>query len=154
MDGTPVYNLVRNNLPGVKIEGFAGVFNSTNKVILAAMAGERFGRPVRVTLTREQVFEATASRPPTDQQIRIGADADGRLRAVHHRAAYALSPLAEYIEWCTEQAKILYAAPAIRTQLTAVPLDVLPPASMRGSVPQSSSIGRPNRRWPTVNSQR
>lgn len=38
MDGTPVYNLVRNNLPGVKIEGFAGVFNSTTKVILAAMS--------------------------------------------------------------------------------------------------------------------
>ena len=38
MDGTPVYNLVRNNLPGVKILGFAGVFNSTTKVILAAMA--------------------------------------------------------------------------------------------------------------------
>ncbi|MBN9657393.1 MAG: homoserine dehydrogenase [Acidobacteria bacterium] len=38
MDGTPVYNLVRNNLPGVRIEGFAGVFNSTTKVILAAMS--------------------------------------------------------------------------------------------------------------------
>lgn len=38
MDGTPVYNLVRNNLPGVTIEGFAGVFNSTTKVILAAMS--------------------------------------------------------------------------------------------------------------------
>lgn len=112
--------------------GFGGKGLCGPQVILAAMAGERFGRPVRVTLTREQVFEATASRPPTDQQVRIGADADGRLRAVHHRAAYALSPLAEYIEWCTEQAKILYAAPAIRTQLTAVPLDVLPPASMRG----------------------
>lgn len=38
MDGTPVYNLVRNNLPGVRIEGFAGVFNSTSKVILTAMS--------------------------------------------------------------------------------------------------------------------
>lgn len=37
MDGTPVYNLVRNNLPGVQVTGFAGVFNSTSKVILAAM---------------------------------------------------------------------------------------------------------------------
>ncbi len=37
MDGTPVYNLVRNNLPGVQVTGFAGVFNSTTKVILEAM---------------------------------------------------------------------------------------------------------------------
>lgn len=112
--------------------GFGGKGPCGPQMILAAMAGQRFERPVRVSLTREQVFEATSARPPTDQQVRIGADADGRLRAVHHRAAYALSPLAEYIEWCTEQAKILYAAPAIRTQLTAVPLDILPPASMRG----------------------
>lgn len=112
--------------------GFGGKGLCGPQVILASMAGERFGRPVRVVLTRGQVFASTAARPPTDQRVRIGADADGRLRAIHHRAAYALSPLAEYIEWCTEQAKILYAAPAIRTQLTAVPLDILPPASMRG----------------------
>lgn len=38
MDGTPVYNLVRNCLPGVKVLGFAGALNSTTKVILQAMA--------------------------------------------------------------------------------------------------------------------
>lgn len=37
MDGTPVYNLVRNTLPGVRVLGFAGVLNSTTKVILGAM---------------------------------------------------------------------------------------------------------------------
>lgn len=37
MDGTPVYNLVRNNLPGVTVLGFAGALNSTTKVILELM---------------------------------------------------------------------------------------------------------------------
>lgn len=37
MDGTPVFNNVRNNLPGVKIRGFRGVLNSTSKVVLAAL---------------------------------------------------------------------------------------------------------------------
>lgn len=37
MDGTPVYNLVRNNLPGVSILGFAGALNSTTKVVLELM---------------------------------------------------------------------------------------------------------------------
>ncbi|MFC4855964.1 xanthine dehydrogenase family protein molybdopterin-binding subunit [Actinophytocola glycyrrhizae] len=112
--------------------GFGGKGPCGPHVILASMAARRFGRPVRIAMTRAQVFETTSSRPPTDQSLTIGAAADGRLRAIHHRAAYALSPLAEYIEGCTEQAKILYAVPAIRTQLTAVPLDILPPASMRG----------------------
>ena len=112
--------------------GFGGKGMCGPQVILAAMAARHFGRPTRVALTREQVFLATALRPPTDQALRVGADADGRLRAIDHHPAYALSPLAEYIEACTEQAKILYAAPAIRTRLTAVPIDILPPCSMRG----------------------
>lgn len=41
MDGTPVYNLVRNNLPGVQISGFAGVLNSTANVILDLMLAGR-----------------------------------------------------------------------------------------------------------------
>ena len=37
MDGTPVFNSVRKNLPGVKVLGFTGVLNSTSKVVIAAM---------------------------------------------------------------------------------------------------------------------
>lgn len=41
MDGAPVFNLVRNNLPGCKIRGFTGVLNSTTNVVIEAM---RVGR--------------------------------------------------------------------------------------------------------------
>jgi len=37
MDGTPVYNLVRHCLPGVRVLGFAGALNSTTKIIIDAM---------------------------------------------------------------------------------------------------------------------
>lgn len=37
MDGTPVFNLVRNNLPGVKVQGFAGALNSTSKLVIEAL---------------------------------------------------------------------------------------------------------------------
>jgi len=37
MDGSPVFNLARNCLPGVRIEGFTGVLNSTSKLVVAAM---------------------------------------------------------------------------------------------------------------------
>ena len=120
----------------VRSEHVGGGFGSKGlcgpQLILAVMGTMRFGRPVRVTLTRSQVFLATALRPATDQPIRIGADTDGRLRAIDHEPAFALSPLAEYIELCTELTKTLYAAPAIHTSLTAVPLDILPPYFMRG----------------------
>jgi homoserine dehydrogenase len=38
MDGTPVFNQFRNDLPGIKVLGFTGVLNSTSKVVVAAMA--------------------------------------------------------------------------------------------------------------------
>lgn len=41
MDGAPVFNMVRNCLPGVRILGFSGALNSTTKIILRAMAEER-----------------------------------------------------------------------------------------------------------------
>lgn len=37
MDGAPVYNMVRNNLPGVRVLGFTGVLNSTTNIVIAAM---------------------------------------------------------------------------------------------------------------------
>jgi homoserine dehydrogenase len=37
MDGAPVFNIVRNNLPGVQISGFTGVLNSTSKIVIAAL---------------------------------------------------------------------------------------------------------------------
>lgn len=43
MDGAPVFNLVRNCLPGTNVLGFSGVLNSTTQVILDAM---RLGLPL------------------------------------------------------------------------------------------------------------
>ena len=37
MDGAPVYNMVRNSLPGVEVLGFTGVLNSTTKIVVEAM---------------------------------------------------------------------------------------------------------------------
>jgi homoserine dehydrogenase len=37
MDGAPVFNMVRDHLPGVQVLGFTGVLNSTSKVVVEAM---------------------------------------------------------------------------------------------------------------------
>ena len=38
MDGSPVFNMVQQNLPGITINGFSGILNSTTKIVLAEMA--------------------------------------------------------------------------------------------------------------------
>jgi homoserine dehydrogenase len=61
MDGIPVFNLVRETLPGVRIAGFRGVVNSTTNFILTAMEQ---GQPFDEALTEMQamgVAEADAS---------------------------------------------------------------------------------------------
>ncbi|MEU3979313.1 xanthine dehydrogenase family protein molybdopterin-binding subunit [Streptomyces sp. NPDC026672] len=121
----------------VRAQHVGGGFGSKSagcgpQLILAVMATTLLGRPVRVTLSRSQVFRTVSMRPATDQRVRLGADADGRLRAIDHRSAFEVSPLADYLENCTELSNTLYAAPAIRTSRTAVPVDILPPYSVRG----------------------
>ena len=37
MDGAPVFNQFRYNMPGVQVVGFAGVLNSTSKLVIEAM---------------------------------------------------------------------------------------------------------------------
>jgi len=37
MDGAPVFNLWRHTMPGVRVLGFAGVLNSTSKVVIETM---------------------------------------------------------------------------------------------------------------------
>lgn len=37
MDGAPVFNMVRNNLPGVQILGFTGILNSTSSIVIESM---------------------------------------------------------------------------------------------------------------------
>jgi homoserine dehydrogenase len=37
MDGAPVFNQMRNNLPSVKVLGFTGVLNSTSKIVVETM---------------------------------------------------------------------------------------------------------------------
>jgi homoserine dehydrogenase len=37
MDGAPIFNQVRNNLPGVTVLGFTGVLNSTSKIVIETM---------------------------------------------------------------------------------------------------------------------
>jgi homoserine dehydrogenase len=39
MDGAPVFNLWRHTMPGAKVLGFAGVLNSTSKVVIETMEG-------------------------------------------------------------------------------------------------------------------
>ncbi|MFE4723061.1 xanthine dehydrogenase family protein molybdopterin-binding subunit, partial [Streptomyces sp. NPDC056728] len=73
----------------VRSEHIGGAFGSKGvrvHQILAVMAATVLDRPVRVVMTRRQMFSLVGYRSPTAQRVRLGADADGRLRALDHQA--------------------------------------------------------------------
>ncbi|GAA4936461.1 xanthine dehydrogenase family protein molybdopterin-binding subunit [Streptomonospora halophila] len=100
--------------------------------VLAVLAALSLpGRPVKLALTRRQMFTLVGYRSPTIQRVRLSAGADGRLSGVDVLATVQTSRLADFIEQAALPAKSMYAAPHRRMGHRAVRLDAPVPTWMR-----------------------
>jgi homoserine dehydrogenase len=61
MDGVPVFNLVRETLPGVNVSGFRGVINTTTNYMLTAMEGGATFAGALAEMQAAGIAEADAS---------------------------------------------------------------------------------------------
>jgi xanthine dehydrogenase YagR molybdenum-binding subunit len=104
--------------------GFGSKLGIHSETILAAIAARELGVPVKVGLTRQQIFHLLGNRPITRQRVRLGAGRDGRLVALGHDVTMHTSPLAEYAEQTATSARPLYAAPHRLTRHRLVELDL------------------------------
>ena len=78
---------------------------------LAALAARQVGRPVRLALSREQMFNSCGHREEQEQQITLGARADGQLTALRHQKISLTSHFDDWAEPSLQSAAILYACP-------------------------------------------
>ncbi|MEU5751186.1 xanthine dehydrogenase family protein molybdopterin-binding subunit [Streptomyces sp. NPDC047829] len=129
----------------VRSEHIGGGFGSKGlraHQVSAVMAATLLQRPVRVVMTRRQMFSLAGYRSPTAQRVRLGADADGRLRALEHRSLNQTSTVYEFVEPGAGVARVMYDAEAHRTANHVVRLDVPSPTFMRapGEAPGSFAI--------------
>ncbi|MEV7843386.1 xanthine dehydrogenase family protein molybdopterin-binding subunit [Streptomyces cyaneofuscatus] len=129
----------------VRSEHIGGGFGSKGlraHQVSAVMAATALQRPVRVVLTRRQTFSLAGYRSPTTQRVRLGADPDGRLRALEHRSLNQTSTVYEFVEPSAGVARVMYDADAHRTANHVVRLDVPSPTWMRapGEAPGSFAI--------------
>ncbi|MFC8098670.1 xanthine dehydrogenase family protein molybdopterin-binding subunit [Streptomyces sp. NPDC057363] len=129
----------------VRSEHVGGGFGSKGlraHQVSAVMAATVLQRPVRVVMTRRQMFSLAGYRSPTTQRVRLGADPDGRLRALEHRSLNQTSTFYEFVEPGAGVARIMYDADAHRTANHVVRLDVPSPTFMRapGEAPGSFAI--------------
>jgi xanthine dehydrogenase YagR molybdenum-binding subunit len=105
--------------------GFGSKLSVHSETILAAIAARRLNRPVKVALTRRQIFHDVGVRPTSIQRIRLGAERDGRLVAIAHDATMHTNPQEEFVETSALATRSFYAAPHRLTRHRLVPLDML-----------------------------
>jgi len=111
--------------------GFGSKGTPRPHVILAVMAAQAVRRPVKLAVTRQQMFAVTGYRTPTIQRMRLGADRDGRLTAVCHDAIVQTSTVREFGEQAALPSRMMYATANRRTTHRLVKLDVPTPSWMR-----------------------
>ncbi|MFJ7899991.1 xanthine dehydrogenase family protein molybdopterin-binding subunit [Streptomyces sp. NPDC096198] len=129
----------------VRSEHVGGGFGSKGvraHQVAAVMAATVLQRPVRVVMTRRQMFSLAGYRSPTTQRVRLGADADGRLRALEHQCLSVTSTVHEFVEPGAGPARVMYDADAHHTANRVLRLDVPTPTWMRapGEAPGSFAL--------------
>jgi xanthine dehydrogenase YagR molybdenum-binding subunit len=111
--------------------GFGSKGTPRPNVVLAALCARHVGRPVKLAVTRQQMFTLTGYRTPTIQRIRLAADREGHLQAIVHDVKEQTSTVQEFAEQTAVVTRMLYASPARRTTHRVVALDVPTPSWMR-----------------------
>lgn len=77
--------------------------------ILAAQAARVMRRPVKLVLTRQQMYGMVGMQPQTTQRVRLGAAHDGRLVGIDHVASNVTGVTEDYVEFGTAASRSFYA---------------------------------------------
>jgi CO/xanthine dehydrogenase Mo-binding subunit len=109
-------------------------------VQLAAIAARITKRPVKLVLTRAQMFTSVGHRPNTIQQLSIGASRDGQLTAIEHLSRSSIGMADELINLITHGTPTAYACPNVSTRATQIRQSIPIPGWMRAPGEAESSF--------------
>ena len=121
-------NVVSHFLGG----GFGGKADVWPHTLLAALAAKVLNRPVRVQLTRAQMYSMVGHQPATIQTVALGADRDGKLTGICHDSISPTPIFDSYIEYAALVSRSLWAASGgITTNHKVVHVNRNTPTAMR-----------------------
>jgi xanthine dehydrogenase YagR molybdenum-binding subunit len=138
--GIPMDNIhIRNPFIG---GGFGCKALANAPMVLGILAAKLTGKPVKVVLTREQLYGPVGHRSQTRQTLRLGMAADGALTALDHHAKVLSSTYDDFFEPAGNVSHALYASPAIAIAHEATRADIGTPIFMRapGEAPGSIAL--------------
>jgi xanthine dehydrogenase YagR molybdenum-binding subunit len=110
--------------------GFGSGLRPNFQVLLAAMAALKLQRPVRVVLTRHQMY-ALGYRPAMIQRIALGANAGGTLDAIQQEAVTVTSQYEDFHRQETGWSGLLYTSPNAKYAHKLARLDLPTSCDMR-----------------------
>lgn len=111
---------------------FGSGLRSWANVPAACIAAKKLNRPVKLVLTRPQMFSLVGYRPQSWQKVGIGADAAGNFTGISHEAITNTSRYEDFREGIVDASKFLYACENVDTKYNLLPLDLSTPVWMRG----------------------
>jgi len=111
-------------------------------VLLSTMAARVVNRPVKLVLTRPQMFTNVGHRAETEQRVAIGASGDGAIVSIIHQGSSHTSVNGEFIETFTKSTPMMYAATNLSVSQELVRLNKQMPTFMRapGETPGSFAL--------------
>ena len=111
-------------------------------MLWAMLASRKTGRPVRLELTRAQMFTLVGRRQETVQDLALGFSAAGRLTGIEHHALAQTSTHADYSDSTAVYSRFLYACPNVTTTHRLVRTNEPHPVPMRapGTAPGTFAL--------------
>lgn len=112
--------------------GFGGKGYVWPHTLLAALAARVLNRPVRLQLTRAQMYSMAGHQPATIQTIALGANNNGKLLGIRHDSISPTPVFDNYIEYAALSARHLWGATGgIATNHKVVHVNRNTPTAMR-----------------------
>jgi xanthine dehydrogenase YagR molybdenum-binding subunit len=127
--GTPAEN-VRVVSPFVG-GAFGSGLRAWPHVTLAALGARTAGRPVKIMLSRREMYYGVGYRPHTVQRVALGASRDGRLAAIVHDGYQETSTYEEFSEALLNATRFLHSCPNVTTRHRLARMNVHTPTYMR-----------------------
>ena len=88
--------------------GFGSKLGISEEAVAAALAAKELGRPVRVVMSRQQVFQCIMRRSETTQRLRLCTDENGTLTGFGHEALVSNLPGETFAEPVLQSSHFLY----------------------------------------------
>lgn len=112
--------------------GFGMALRTWPLEIAAIMASKQLKKPVKLVITRDQMFTMAGNRPSAYQKIGLGATKDGTLTGITHTAFGQTATYETFTEGVVAMSKFMYQSANVNTNYNVVPLDLGAPIWMRG----------------------